>query len=60
MTSKIIAICGHEGSGKSTAARFIASSLARKGYTTKVISFSEQLKELCGWTSFKHLQKLII
>ncbi len=47
MTAKIIAICGHEGSGKSTAAKFIASSLARKGYTTKVISFSAPLKELC-------------
>lgn len=48
MTSKVIAICGHEGSGKSTAARFIASALIRKGYTTKIISFSSPLKELCN------------
>lgn len=46
MTAKIIVICGHEGSGKSTTARFIASALNRRGYTTKIISFASPLKEL--------------
>lgn len=48
MTAKIIAICGHEDSGKSTSARFIASALERKGFTTKIISFATPLKELAN------------
>ena len=45
--SKIIAICGYEGSGKSTSASFIASALARNGHTVKIISFAAPIKELC-------------
>jgi ABC-type multidrug transport system ATPase subunit len=48
MTSKIIAICGHEGSGKSTSARYIASALSRRGHSVKIISFASPLKELCS------------
>ena len=48
LTSKIIAICGHEHSGKSTTAKFIASALDRRGYSTKIISFSTPLKQICS------------
>lgn len=42
----IICICGLEGSGKSTAARFIAAALKRRGKSVRIISFAEPLKYL--------------
>lgn len=44
----IIAIYGLEGSGKSTTARFLASALDRKGYSTKICSFAEPLKTIAS------------
>ena len=42
----IICICGLEGSGKSTAARFLAAALKRRGKSVKIFSFAEPLKYL--------------
>ena len=57
---KVIAISGHAGSGKDTAAKFIHDKLVKDGYRVLVTHFADLLKYICtkffGWNGIKDEQ----